>query len=132
MNADEAIVVKNAGSHFLLSRLPEWQPFPAVLSGKVRLKGSTSTNPVAVGDRVRFKIEGSEPGLATDPVRSSAAHPSSSNPLMRTRYCIRYDLGLCPVHQGAKETGPLFLLNNGRRLALGFDCSRCEMTVSAE
>ena len=78
MNADEAIVVKNAGSHFLLSRLPEWQPFPAVLRGKVRLKGSSSTNPVAVGDRVRFRIEGSEPGLATDPVRSSAAHPSQA------------------------------------------------------
>ena len=49
--------------------------------------------------------------------------------LMRSKYCIRYELGLCPVHQGAKETGPLFLLNNGRRFALGFDCGRCEMTV---
>ena len=55
MNADEAIVVKNAGSHFLLSRLPEWAPFPAVLRGKVRLAGSTSTNPVAVGDVVRYR-----------------------------------------------------------------------------
>jgi len=50
---------------------------------------------------------------------------------MRTRYCIKYELGLCPVHQGAKPTGPLFLVNNGRRLALGFDCARCEMTVVA-
>ena len=57
--------------------------------------------------------------------------PKTSDPLMRTRYCIRYELGLCPVHQGAKDTGPLFLVNNGRRLALGFDCARCEMTVSA-
>ena len=60
MTEHEAIVVKNAGSHFLLSRLPEWAPFPAVLRGKVRLKGSTSTNPVAVGDRVRFR-EGTPP-----------------------------------------------------------------------
>ena len=50
--------------------------------------------------------------------------------LMRTRYCLKYELGLCPVHQAAKPTGPLFLLNNGRRLALGFDCARCEMTVA--
>ena len=50
-------------------------------------------------------------------------------PLMRSRYCIRYELGMCPVHQGAKDSGPLFLLNNGRRLALGFDCRNCEMTV---
>jgi hypothetical protein len=34
------------------------------------------------------------------------------------------------VHQGARETGPLFLLNNGRRYALRFDCAKCEMTVS--
>ena len=51
--------------------------------------------------------------------------------LMRTRYCIKYELGLCPRHQKAKPTGALFLLNNGRRLALGFDCARCEMTVKA-
>ena len=65
MNADEAIVVKNAGSHFLLSRLPEWKPFPAVLRGKVRLSGSTSTNPVAVGDGVRYK-EDEDAAIITD------------------------------------------------------------------
>ena len=51
---------------------------------------------------------------------------------MRSKYCIRYELGMCPVHQGAADSGPLFLLNNGRRLALGFDCKACEMTVSAK
>ena len=50
----KATVVKNAGSHFLLSRLPEWAPFPAVLKGKVRLSGSEATNPVAVGDVVEY------------------------------------------------------------------------------
>ena len=54
---------------------------------------------------------------------------AASNELMRTKYCIKYELGLCPVHQGASPTGELFLINNGRRLALRFDCSRCEMTV---
>ena len=52
-----ATVVKNAGSHFLLSQLPEWNLFPAVLRGKVRLNAGNSTNPVAVGDRVRFEYE---------------------------------------------------------------------------
>ncbi len=51
----EAIVVKNAGSHYMLSRLPEWNPFPAVLKGKIRLKSNDSTNPVAVGDKVSFE-----------------------------------------------------------------------------
>ena len=52
-----ATVVKNAGSHFLLSRLPEWNLLPAVRGGKVRRNAGTSTNPVAVGDRVRFEYE---------------------------------------------------------------------------
>ena len=54
----EATVVKNAGSHFLLSELPRWEPFPAVLRGKVRLEKSGATNPVAVGDRVLYRLEG--------------------------------------------------------------------------
>ena len=50
--------------------------------------------------------------------------------LMRTRYCIRYELGMCPKHHGAKPGKSLYLLNNGQRFALGFDCRNCEMTVS--
>lgn len=62
--------------------------------------------------------------------RLSAGKKNSANePLMRSKYCIRYELGLCPVHQGAKPTGPLFLVNNGRRLALDFDCQACVMNV---
>ena len=50
--------------------------------------------------------------------------------LMRTKYCIRHELGMCPIHQGAKQSAPLFLLNNGKRFALHFDCRHCEMTVT--
>ena len=53
----EATVVKHTGSHYLLTRIPEWNLFPAVLRGKIRLKGSTATNPVAVGDRVCYEVE---------------------------------------------------------------------------
>lgn len=53
----EATVVKHTGSHYLLAQLPEWNLFPAVLRGKIRLKGSTATNPVAVGDLVTFEAE---------------------------------------------------------------------------
>lgn len=55
-------------------------------------------------------------------------HPAGAE-LMRTKYCIRYELGICPIHQGAKKGGSLFLMNNGRRLALHFDCPNCEMVV---
>ena len=62
----------------------------------------------------------------------TAAEPlvgGGKDELMRSRYCIRYELGMCPKKQGAKESGALFLVNNGRRLSLRFDCSKCEMSV---
>ena len=63
--------------------------------------------------------------------------------LMRTKYCIRYELGLCPVHlQSGKPQGKgsphglttanlknLSLINNGKRYRLAFDCANCEMIV---
>ncbi|MCR5326720.1 MAG: U32 family peptidase [Bacteroidales bacterium] len=55
--------------------------------------------------------------------------PVRNSELMRTRYCIKYELGLCPRWQGAAPTASLFLVNNGRRLPLHFDCSSCEMVV---
>lgn len=66
--------------------------------------------------------------------------------LLRSRYCIRWELGLCPkicpVKPGMTQivtpgltrglaASPLFLVNNGRRLRLQFDCARCEMIVLA-
>lgn len=59
-SSGNATVVKHTGSHYLLSKLPEWQPFPAVIKGKLRLKDFNSTNPVAVGDRVEYKRDAAE------------------------------------------------------------------------
>lgn len=50
-----AVVVKHTGSHYLLSRLPEWRPFLAVIKGKLRLETTTTTNPIAVGDVVEYE-----------------------------------------------------------------------------
>lgn len=61
----EATVVKNAGSHYMLSMLPEWNPFPAVLKGRIRLKANDSTNPVAVGDKVCFEADAESAGGVT-------------------------------------------------------------------
>jgi len=47
-----ATVTKQTGSLYRLTFLPVWDPFTAVLSGKLRLKGDKLTNPVAVGDKV--------------------------------------------------------------------------------
>ena len=48
---------------------------------------------------------------------------------MRTKYCVRHELGLCPKQRPGIRPEPLYLLNNGRRFRLAFDCAACEMTV---
>ena len=55
---------------------------------------------------------------------------SCDGELMRTKYCIRHQLGLCPKQGKAKKAEPLFLRNGKERLQLSFDCAVCEMTVS--
>ncbi len=81
-----ATVVKNAGSHYLLSELPEWCLFPAVLRGKVRLAHSSATNPVAVGDRVRYEMDAPE-ATATNPAVITEIFP-------RENYLIRKSTNL--------------------------------------
>lgn len=87
----EATVVKNAGSHYLLSCLPEWNLFPAVLRGKIRLKGGSATNPVAVGDIVDWEWNATSP---------SEEGPDVSNPAIikevheRKNYLIRRSTNL--------------------------------------
>ncbi len=57
MRKGTATVVKHTGSHYLLSELPRWELFPAVIRGRIRLMGSGNTNPVAVGDIVDYSID---------------------------------------------------------------------------
>lgn len=103
----EATVVKHTGSHYLLSALPEWNLFPAVLRGKIRLKGSTATNPVAVGDRVSYEFTPNMPasgsyGRAGESGLPSAGSdvPTEQNPavitavLPRRNYVIRRSTNL--------------------------------------
>lgn len=51
--------------------------------------------------------------------------------LMTTKYCLRYELGLCLQRNPDALPGPLFLHNNGRWFRLQFDCSRCQMQLFA-
>ncbi|MBQ6081646.1 MAG: U32 family peptidase [Bacteroidales bacterium] len=57
--------------------------------------------------------------------------PVADAELMRSRYCIKYELGLCPkLRPSQKAKEPLYLVNAGRKLKLSFDCKSCEMIVS--
>ncbi|MBR2063743.1 MAG: ribosome small subunit-dependent GTPase A [Bacteroidales bacterium] len=92
----QATVVKHTGSHYMLAKLPGWDLFPAVLRGKIRLKGSTATNPVAVGDLVNFEAEVpegiSEQELTSFVTLENAAVITSVEP--RKNYIIRKSTNL--------------------------------------
>ena len=73
----------------MLSQLPQWELFPAVLRGKIRLKGSTATNPVAVGDVVTFEADAES---LADVSLENAAVITAVNP--RNNYIIRKSTNL--------------------------------------
>lgn len=89
----QATVVKHTGSHYLLAQLPEWKLFPAVLRGKIRLKGSTATNPVAVGDNVSFVAD--VPDSASSVESITLENPASITAVApRRNYIIRKSTNL--------------------------------------
>lgn len=66
MQTITATVVKHTGSHYLLSKLPDFFVFPSVVRGKIRLQKSSATNPIAVGDRVECILPGDDISSATE------------------------------------------------------------------
>ena len=66
--------------------------------------------------------------------RAYEEQPRAGVPLMFTRHCLRYSMGWCPVHQQGRSPfrEPYYLLHEGTRLRLEFDCARCEMRVINE
>lgn len=72
----------------------------------------------------RCGVEAIEPG-------AEAGTELSGRPVMTTRFCLRYELERCPVHQGAAPASEPWILEGaeGTSLALRFDCARCEMQL---
>ena len=67
-------------------------------------------------------------GLKEIPQSLLPVRIAATGELMRSKYCIRYELGLCPKQCGKAATD-LVLVNNGRRFTVRFDCRDCEMIV---
>lgn len=92
----QATVVKHTGSHYMLSDLPQWELFPAVLRGKIRLKDSNATNPVAVGDIVDYEAEvpdGGSPESMSESV--TLENPAAITAVQKRRnYVIRKSTNL--------------------------------------
>jgi putative protease len=56
--------------------------------------------------------------------------------IMTTRYCIKYELQICPHKQKPNPSlqikEPIFLKDKNRRYRLDFDCEQCFMKVLLE
>lgn len=93
-------MVKHTGCHYLLSELPQWNLFPAVLRGKIRLKAGTATNPVAVGDRVVCELPPREVVEAETGAGGATPLATEENPATiiqvkpRKNYVIRKSINL--------------------------------------
>ena len=87
---------------------------------------SYKTNIANSADRAIYSSRGAE---SMEPAYELTHRPGAE--LMRSRYCVRHQLGLCPKQKTGTAPEPLFLINNGRRLRLDFHCLSCEMTVTA-
>ncbi len=51
--------------------------------------------------------------------------------LMRCKYCVRHELGLCPKLKKGEKAQSLYIVNNGKKFELRFDCRSCEMVVKS-
>lgn len=124
---------------------------PDVLSQVQDIQETTSNGPhlsykANIANHIARKIYMSLGASRTDDAFEISHRPDAE--LMRTKYCIRYELGLCPVHQAGRQHGRanhtsgmvnppipssrktnLYLTNNGKRYHLTFDCANCEMVV---
>lgn len=124
---------------------------PDVLSQVQDIQETTSNGPhlsykANIANHIARKIYMSLGASRTDDAFEISHRPDAE--LMRTKYCIRYELGLCPVHQAGRQHGRanhtsgmvnppipssrktnLYLTNNGKRYHLAFDCANCEMAV---
>lgn len=125
---------------------------PDVLSQVQDIQETTSNGPhlsykANIANHIARKIYMSLGASRTDDAFEISHRPDAE--LMRTKYCIRYELGLCPVHQAGRQHGRanhtsgmvnppipssrktnLYLTNNGKRYHLAFDCANCEMVVN--
>lgn len=70
------------------------------------------------------------------PERAASRQYEEATTVMLNKYCLRYELGVCPRQPGYKTRllelrgEPTYLMYQKKRINLHFDCKRCEMRLS--
>lgn len=75
---------------------------------------------------IRHGVKGIEPA-------AESGMDLTGSVVMKNRYCLKYELNLCPIHDGKPANPikePLFLVDDDRnRFRLEFDCKNCFMEI---
>jgi ribosome biogenesis GTPase len=107
-------VYKSTGSWYTV-KTPEGEVFECRIKGKFRIRGIKSTNPIAVGDRVRFELE------ETGDVTYGVIHEIED----RVNYIVRKSVNLSKqTHVIAANVDQVFLLitlNNPKTYTIFID-----------
>lgn len=87
------------------------------------------------------KLQETKPEGVVQKVETPLQHPGAGdsnisvagipNQLMRSKYCVKWEIGLCPkLKPNRSLSEPLYIVNQNHRLQLHFDCKNCEMVVT--
>ena len=70
-------------------------------------------------------------GVKTIAPAAESGMPMDGERIMTTRYCIKYQLGICHRQKPASPVPGLLTLvdEEGSQFPLKFDCARCQMEV---
>jgi putative protease len=95
---------------------------PAPYPGKTLDYRANVTNRLAERFYRRHGVEAIEPGF-------ELTEEHIGRELMRTRYCLRREMGRCLKDPACTDREPMRLENNFHTFALHFDCAKCEMAL---
>jgi len=49
--------------------------------------------------------------------------------IMKTKYCVKFEIGECPIENKHASNQPLFVINNCTKYRLEFNCKECNTTL---
>lgn len=113
------LLARNSGYQTILRNMQcQHIPFPI---NEVNYKGNIS-------NRISRQMLESTGTHVLEPA-FEVKYPKSKVELMTSRYCIKYELNMCPNKQNAKPTKQLYLEDNNHSYKLNFDCKNCQMEL---
>lgn len=117
----EALLRERIARHVLVRRNTAQKP-ESFYTNRLDYRGNVA-NELSRSFLQRLGVEHIAPAFEIAP-------PDMPSQLMVSKYCLKFELGLCTRYQGAAPTKPLFIEDMVHRYRLEFDCQHCLMRVT--